>query len=332
MTKSEIFALLMLTLSVLIVAGMLSATASTAATGSDDATHNVTLSQTVTIGAKATAIQWYSLDEFTKFVFQLLIPTTTASVLAAAAGAYTARRDAMIAAKVGIAVAVIVPSLILLVVVGLSQTIIPIIRTLSSPFSPELGLYSSIIGACLVGGLALLFTSLRRPSLRIRKIELMSEQFDGYKGYTMKAWVESQDRHVIYDMSALTHIEGGEIQLLRVERYEDNGHSTVKCSLEPYRDCNYAWSAAGSNQIRLGYWPELRMQDKVILIYPEEEVATGIIGDPAIYGTEGKFMSTKIYLSLRSGVRYGMSVDVKGVDVNKNTISAKKAITIKILN
>jgi hypothetical protein len=312
-----------------VFAGLLGATVSISSTRGAYVTHNVTLSETVTNAATATAARWYSLDELTKFIFQLLIPTTTASVCAAVAGAYAARRDVAFAARVGIGVAIVVTSLILLVVFGLSQMIIPIVRAMSNPFSPELGLYSSIIAACLVGGFVLLYATVKRASLRIRKIELVTEQFDEYRGYIVKASVESLDRRVIYDMSALLQIEGDPKQLLRVDRYEDNGRSTVRCSLEPFRASDYAWSAPSSPQKRVGNWPELRTHDRVFLTYPEEEVATGVIG-PAIYGSQGKFMSMKTYLSLKSGVRYQVKVQVKGVDVNKNTISGRKAIAAKI--
>lgn len=134
------------------------------------------------------------------------------------------------------AVFVIVVPGILFFVVGLSQTIIPFIRGLNTPFSPESGAYSAIIGFFMIAGLVFLGTLLLHRGLRISRMELVPEQFDGQRGFRVNALVENYDKRVIYDLSAQIAVTGSELQLLRVERHEDDGHS---CSVH---DLGVRWT------------------------------------------------------------------------------------------
>lgn len=291
------------------------------------ATYNVTLSDTAHGSESVTATQWYYPDQFSEFVISLLFATSIASFSAAWAAAYNAKRDAVFATKVAAAVLVVVVSGVLFVVGPLLQAIIPFIRGLNTPFSPELGTSSVIIVIFLIIGIAYLCIVMLRKGLRISEIELVPEQFDGQTGQRVRAMVENYDKRVIYDLSAQIVVTGPGLQLLRVERHENNSNWSVKLSAQSYRQTRYAWRMNGSESPSLGNWPEMRQHDEVALVYPEE--STGVIfsgGPPSHRGgsASSSGMTSEMYLYLKQSATYKILLEIKGVDVNKNTVVARK--------
>ena len=164
----------------------------------------------------------------------------------------------------------------------------------------------------------------RSSGLSIEQIHFDVQRFGTHTGYQLIASVQNKQKGIIYELVPSIKVLGENLQLLRVEQYEENGHATVECKLEPMREIGYVWRVIRSETERQGSWPELRGGDRVMLVYPAESTFVGFSESAALYGNKGRFMSTQNFLHLEQGVTYKILIEVKGANSNKTTVSVSK--------
>jgi hypothetical protein len=171
--------------------------------------------------------------------------------------------------------------------------------------------------ACLVPG----FFKRSKVVLEIEKPRFVKKSFGKIEGYHLKVGVKNKGREICLNLGARFEIkdsEGKAPELLNVRVDVTNGDKVVDVTEEPMRAIKYAWVDADERVFKV--LKGLKKEDDFGLLFPYETFFAGL----------GSLTSSSEYLlKLKIKMNYEVEIEVKGEDLEKNTVVKKKKFDVR---
>jgi hypothetical protein len=191
--------------------------------------------------------------------------------------------------------------------------------------------YKEIIGILpfILASLVTILPYLTKPrvSLKITGITFREKEFKGKKGYQVKATITNRGKSIACNLTASVKVNDSNICPVHLSRINAGTEESVKSFTDPMGNAGYVWIDEMGKLIK-GSWNELRKNDEIGLLYPEEfgtdtVCSTVCIGDSVITSR------SEMLLELESDNSYQVIIEVKGEDPNKETVIGSKKVKIR---
>jgi hypothetical protein len=192
----------------------------------------------------------------------------------------------------------------------------------------DIGIITSIMS--LVGIFSPILSQLLKPkvSLKIERPELEKREYGNHEGYKIKTCVTNQGKKIVFNLTASIHVTK-QVDFLKITIETKNGHKTYKVSGQPFKADIYSWIDKEGKTLKDTSLNQLRKDDSMKLVFPEEARSGGFVG----VGTIGRSMRTTSWdydtlLKAEAQNPYRVEIIVKGEDFEKNTIIKKREFKI----